>query len=287
MGEVSRYIAIHGLTIHYRVAMPAGPAKGRVFLLSAPGFLTSCWRMLIPELTDAGYLCVACDMPGFGRGQFKNDIPIEQALRAQYLWGVLDAVDLDRDNRLSCWHMIAHGSACGTIVEMARQQPDSTASLFMVSPMLYSPIPRALKPLLRVRAFDGVLRGWFRRNVVSPQGFERLTRRVYGRAPQPAQLEQMRQPLLRLSGHEDTLRRLLLEGFGASTKALKSLFMPCMILWGGADHLLGGAVPARLRKRDCPGAEYHVLPSAGHCAMETHSRAVCDFLRGWIKTYWN
>ena len=286
MGDVSRYIAIHGLSIHYRLALPAGPIRNRVFLLSAPGFSGACWRNLLPELTGAGCLCVVCDMPGFGKGQFNDEIPAEQALRAQFLWGVLDAVDLDRDNKLSCWHMIAHGSACGTIVEMARQQPDSTASLFMVSPMLYSPVPKAMEPVVRSKAFGGVLNGWIRRNVVSEKRFEKLARRVYGKAPQSAQLEQLREPLLRLEGHGDTVRRLLLEGYAVDTAALREMFMPCMILWGGADRLLGGAVPARLRKRDCPNAEYHVLPSAGHCAMETHSRAVCDFLRGWIKEYW-
>ena len=286
MGELSRYIVIRGLNIHYRLAMPSGEIRNRVFLLSAPGFSGSCWRMLLPELTEAGCLCVVCDMPGFGKSEFSDGIPAEQALRARYLWGVLDAVDLDRDSKLCCWHMIAHGSACGTIVEMARQQPDSTASLFMVSPMLYPPFPRAMESVVRAKAFDGLLGGWIQRNIVSPKRFERLTRRVYGRAPQQALLEQMRAPLLRLAGHEDTVRRLLLEGYRVDTAALRSLFMPCMILWGGEDRLLGGAVPARLRKRDCPNAEYHVLPSAGHCAMETHSRAVCDFLRGWIKEYW-
>ena len=133
MEGVGRDITTRGLSIHYHVVRPLGSVKHRVFLLSAPGFVSSCWRLILPELTEAGCLCVLCDMPGFGKGQFNDKIPAEQALRAQFLWGVLDAVDLDRDNKLSCWHMIAHGSACGTIVEMARQQPDSTASLFMVS----------------------------------------------------------------------------------------------------------------------------------------------------------
>jgi len=283
----SRYIIIRGLSIHYRIAVPSGPVRHRVFLLSAPGFLTSSWQAILPELTEAGCLCVLCDMPGFGKSQFSDEMPVEQSLRARYLWGVLDTVDLERDNKLSCWHLIAHGSACGTIAAMALQQPDSAGSLFMINPMLYSPVPRALDPVVRSKLFGAMLRRWIRRNIVPPRRFVRMLGRIYGRTPRKEQADLMRMPLLRLSGHEETVRRLLLEGFAIDTSALSSLFMPCMILWGGADRILGGAIPRRLRETDYPAAEYHLLASAGHCAMETHSRAVRDFLRGWIREYWN
>ena len=92
---------------------------------------------------------------------------------------------------------------------------------------------------------------------------------------------------MRFVGHEEVARRLLLESFAIDTSALSSLFMPAMILWGGADHILGGSIPRRLRQKDYPSAEYHLLAAAGHCAMETHSRAVRDFLRGWIREMWN
>ncbi len=261
--------------------------KHRVFLLSAPGFACGCWRYLLPELTAAGCLCVLCDMPGFGRSQFSDDIPAAQSLRARYLWGVLDAFDMEMDGHLSNWHLIGHGSACGALAEMAIQQPDSTASLFMVSPMLYSPIPRAARPFVRSKAFDGVIRGWLARRLVPARGFSRLLTRVYGRALSEGQVERMRRPLLRLVGHESTVRRLLTEGYDVDTAALSSLFPPAMIIWGARDRLLGGDVPRRLRGHDFPNAEYHVLPSAGHCAMETNSRAVCDFLRGWIREVWS
>jgi rod shape-determining protein MreC len=88
------------------------------------------------------------------------------------------------------------------------------------------------------------------------------------------------------SGHEDLLRRMLLEGFDVNTSQLGALFIPAMVIWGGQDALLGGAIPKRLKERDFPAAEYHVLPNSGHCAMETASRAVCDFLRGWIREMW-
>ncbi len=226
-------------------------------------------------------------MPGFGLSQFSDDIPASQTLRARYLWGVLDAFDMELEDKLSNWHLIGHGSACGTIAQMALQEPDSAASLFMISPMLYSPIPRAVMPLVRSKALDGLLRNWMLSRIVPTRRFRKLLTRVYGRAPRDDQVERMHRPLLRLVGHEDTVRRLLIEGYDLDTSALSSLFPPAMVIWGGRDRMLGGDVPRRLRTRDFPKAEYHVLPSAGHCAMETSSRAVRDFLRGWIREVWD
>lgn len=287
MELVSRFVSIRALSIRYCVAAPSGPVRHKVFLLSSPGLSADCWRGIVPELTQAGCLCVLCDMPGFGQSEFNDRIPLSQPLRARYLWGLLDALDLESEGRLGCWHLMAHGSACGTIAEMALQQPDSAASLFMISPMLYSPVPRALRPLVRSNAFNGLIRFWFRRSIAPSARFSRLLGRIYGRPVRREQADRLHRALLRLIGHEDTVRRMLLEGYSVNTAGLSALFAPAMVLWGGRDALLGGTIPARLRERDFSAAEYHLLPSAGHCAMETNSRAVRDFLRGWIREMWS
>ena len=82
------------------------------------------------------------------------------------------------------------------------------------------------------------------------------------------------------------LRRALSEGYAMNTARLNDLFMPAMVLWGGRDPLLGDRIPDRLRRRDFRTAEYHILSGCGHYPAETHSRAVCDFLRGWIREIW-
>ena len=40
----SRFITIHGLTLHFRVVMPAGKVRHRVLLVPSPGQSTSSWR---------------------------------------------------------------------------------------------------------------------------------------------------------------------------------------------------------------------------------------------------
>ena len=55
-----------------------------------------------------------------------------------------------------------------------------------------------------------------------------------------------------------------------------------MALVGGHDPLADEAAQAQLRAL-LPDAEIHRLASAGHFPMETHSKALRDYLRGWMR----
>lgn len=282
----SRFIVIHGLSVHYRVVMPAEPARHRALLVSSPGHSTFGWRHIVPELTKAGCQCVLCDLPGFGLSECRDDVPQDHETRAQFLWGLLDALDMEENGKLNCWHLMAHGSACGTIAEMALMQPDSVSSLLMLCPTLYSPLPGWLLRFFERPGSTKLIGTWYRRNIAPMNRFARIAARMYGMALPEKTLRLLHKPLLRLEGHGEMLRRLLLDGYRLDTSRLNDLFMPVMVLWGGRDPLLGGSVPAKLRDRDLKNAEYHILSSAAHCPAETSSRAVRDFLRGWIRELW-
>ena len=285
MYSSSRFINIRGCSIHYRIMRPEGAIRHRALLIASPGLSTYNWRYLVPELQEAGTLCVLCDLPGFGLSSTGEHIPFRQDLRARYLWGLLDSVDAQYGGGLATWNLMAHGSACGTIVEMALAHPDSVSSLFMVSPLIYPLFPQAVRPLLRSPLGRAVTSLWFKRTVVSRSAFSRWISKLYGRKLPVNLVSQLRGPMLRLNQPEGTLQQLLLDGHSVDGNQLRKLFMPIMILWGGRDHLLGGEIPARLR-RNFPEAEFHLFPASGHCSAETNHRAVCDFLRGWIREMW-
>ena len=260
--------------------------RHRVLLLCAPGFPTSCWRLILPELLRADCMCVICEMPGFGHSKFPNDVPIDPDLRARYVWGVLDDVDLnERANWLNGWHLMAHGSAAATVIRMALQQPDYAASLFLLSPVFGMPAGLMPRPLLRSGAGRWALRRWLEANILNDKGFDRIVRRIYGCAPVRTQRDRLQRQYGQLLGHEETARRLLLESCTADMERLHDLFLPGMVIWGGRDALAGG-IPASFREKDFPAAEYHLIGNAGHCAMETHPEPIKDFLRGWIREMW-
>ncbi len=282
----SRLITIHGAAIHYRVIMPAEEVRYRVLLVASPGQSTFSWRYIVPELTEAGCMCVLCDLPGYGLSECRNDVPQDHETRARILWGLLDTIDLKQGERLNCWHLMAHGSAAGTIATMALLQPDSAASLMMLCPILYPLLPGFLLKLVQKPFFTRLLSRWIDRYIVPKNRFSRLTALLYG-APLNDRLDALlHRSALQLVGHEELIRNLLLTGYRVETHRLNDLFMPAMIIWGGRDAILGGTIPARLRTKDFKSAEYHVLAGSGHCPAETNSHAVRDYLRGWIRELW-
>lgn len=283
----SRFLQVRGCTIHYRVMQPACRPRHRALLLSSPGQSTYSWRYLAPELLSAGTLCVLCDLPGFGLSVSDSgeEVPFRQSVRARCLWGLLDSIDQQYGGSLATWQLLGHSSACGALVEMALTQPDSVGSLFMLSPMLYPPLSGPLPTLLEGRLGRLLTGLWYRTHIANRVAFSRWAASLYGCRLPANLLSQLRGPMQRLDQPPGTLQRLLLEGYEVHTRDAYKLFMPMMILWGGRDRLLGGSIPSRL-KRDFPEAEYHLLPTSGHCAGETNHAAVCDFLRGWIREMW-
>ena len=92
-------------------------------------------------------------------------------------------------------------------------------------------------------------------------------------------VDRRRAPLLRPGARESFLNML---------RALRSApectldFCPAMVILGGRDATLTDDA-RRLIDQHLAGAETHVLKSAGHFPMETHSKALRDYLRGWIR----
>lgn len=282
----SRFITIRGISLHYRVLLPTGPVRHRALLVPSPGQTTYSWRYVVPELTKNGCMCVLCDLPGFGLSECGSNVPQQQTTRARFLWGLLDALDM-REGTLNCWNLIAHGAAAGAIAEMAFMQPESVTTMVMINPELYSPLPVVMRPIMQSGLGTALIRRWFSRNILSRSRFAQQAERMYGRKLPQKTLDQLRLPLSRLIGEEEMVREMLLSGYDIDTHALNSLFAPTMILWGGRDRMMGGDVPTRLKQRDFRMAEYHVLKNGGHGLNETHSRAVCDYLRGWIRAMWD
>ncbi len=282
----SQFVKIRGLSIHYRMISPESRIRHRVLLVSSPGQTTSLWRRIVPELTKAGCRCVLCDLPGYGLSECRDDAAQDHETRAQFLWGLLDALDLQEDGQLNCWHLMAHGSACGTIAQMAMMQPDSTSSLLMICPMLYSALPEFAAKLVKKDAAPKVIKWILNQLIGRERVFSYVTAKLYGKKMPEKLVKQLRSQLLPLTRHEKMIQNLLLDGYRVDTARLNDLFMPAMVIWGGRDPLLGGEIPERLRNTDFKTAEYHVLSNSAHYPVETSSRAICDFLRGWIREIW-
>ena len=255
-----------GARVHFQVSMPEGPVRDRMLILSSPLINTFHWRKLLPELNDLGCLTVLVDLPGFGKSDCacpqKNDI------RANILWGVIDNVDRALDAPMSMWHLAAHGPACATLLEMAAMYPDSVKSQIHICPAFS--MDDAVTPDRAAK--------WYDANIPDDRRFHRMIEYYSGYPMDDYIVDRMRRPLIRPGAKESFIKMLRHavvpeQGMG---------FCPTMALCGGIDKIIGDKNRALIEKL-LPDAETHILKSAGHFPMETHSRALRDYIRGWLR----
>lgn len=264
--EESQYLSFMGARVHFQMHMPEADVKDRLLIVSSPLINTFHWRKLLPELDDLGCLTVIADLPGFGKsdcaGPQKND------LRANILWGILDAVDRQLDAPMSMWHLAAHGGACAIALEMAAMYPDSVKSQIHICPAFSTEADISPEKAAR----------WFDANIPDDRRFHKMIEYYSGYPMDDYIVDRMRRPLIR-PGARDSFLRMLRH---AEIPAQGMGFCPVMALRGGMDRLVGEKNLSLISKL-LPDAETHILKSAGHFPMETHSRALRDYIRGWLR----
>jgi pimeloyl-ACP methyl ester carboxylesterase len=264
------FMVFHGLKVHVKVVEPEDALKHRVFLLSSP--LTSAfnWRKITPELSQLGCFTAILDLPGFGESACGAGVPQNARLHARIAWGVLDELDHAIGDALSSWHLVGHGDACRTITCMGNAQPDSVRSQVLIAPNLGG--IDALRPQNTPRA------RWFDESIRSADGFRQLMDRLFARPADDYILDMMRRPFLREGAKTSFLKMLAQETAPVAARG----FSPVMALWGERDILMDARARGAV-KQFAPEAETHLFKTAGHIPMETHSRALRDYLRGWLR----
>lgn len=266
--EESAFLSFYGIRVHFRSYVPDETPRTRIMLLTSPLISTFNWRKLLPELNELNCLTVLVDLPGFGRSSCTEETPQDAAMRANMLWGVLDAIDETTDKPGSMWHLAAHGTACPTIMEMASLCPDSVRSQIHIAPLTTAPaLPKGQN-----------IHTWFAKHIADPSVFRAELERLAGYPMDDYIIDRMRKPLMR-PGADTVFARMLRAGRKPPECGIG--FCPTMVLFGGRDPLYNEKTLTEV-KSCLEGAEMHTLKSAGHFPMETHGKALRDYMRGWI-----
>ena len=131
----SAFFEAGGTPIHYRLAVPEGPAPlGKLLLVHGLAGSTFSFEALTPLLVQAGVVVVSVDLPGFGYSSRDLDYDHSQRNRAHTLWQLLSQVDqgFAPDLAAQPWHLAGHSMGGGTAYAMALQQPDRARSLVLM-----------------------------------------------------------------------------------------------------------------------------------------------------------
>ena len=273
-------LSFHNLRVRFRVYTPDdNKIAHRALFVSSPIGDAESWEMLCSMLAESGCLCVAAELPGFGRSPCGKAVKQDNDTRAQILWGILDEIESRRGESQCAWHLIGHGSGAAAIMAMALYQPDSVLSRVLVCPVLDRFTPAPLHRLAATKLGEKVISFWYKRNIQNKKRFAHLVKRLYG-----VQVMKPRAAALFHSynrkGMLSTFLRIMREGY-TLPEAAYGITTPLMLIWGTDDRIFGGEIPARLQKR-LPQAEKHMVRAA-HMPMETMPEVLRDYLRGWFR----
>ncbi len=151
----SRFIAINGVSIHYKDFPPnRADARSAFVMLHGFGSSTYTWRHVIPTLQSYGRVIVF-DRPGSGlSGRPVGNVlhkynPYTPEAQIELTTQLMDGLHIDHA-------VIAAHSAGGPLaVESAYRHPERITALILVSPSLYGgmAMPRLVRPFLRLPQF--------------------------------------------------------------------------------------------------------------------------------------
>ena len=240
-----------------------------VLLLHGTGAWSEIWRGTMRTLAAAGYTAVAMDLPPFGFSTRPVSADYSDTSQARRILGVVDA--LHSDSVI----IVAHSFSARAAMEAVFIRPDRFTGVVLVDPALEldppvgaPPSPLALRAALGVAPVRNAL---VSATVTNPVLTRSLLLKLVAEssAVTPERVAMLQRPF----GLEHTT-----EDYGAwltpfltvhersrSTESARyrALAIPTLIVWGARDAITPLAQGQRLATL-IPGAEFVVIPNAGH-----------------------
>jgi len=289
-----RFTGVDGVRLHYRYWEPtAEPAKGNVVLIHGFCGSTFSWRKNIDAIRNAGYRITALDLPAFGYSDRIHGIYQSPRERAKMVWDFLSTIEKRHFPKTEHpkWVLVGHSMGGGVIAAMAQVAPERTDSLIFVDGAVFNHGGQAStgSGLARgamdsVLSFPPVVR-WVeviaKYRLFTQDHIKGLLTSAYA---QPADDDAVKGYLAALQV-PGTARAVLAhmrdmgkpDGLDAST-----IQAPCLLIWGDEDTWVPLRAGERLRDT-LPHAQWHVIPGAGHCSMETHPDAFNSLVVNFLK----
>jgi pimeloyl-ACP methyl ester carboxylesterase len=267
-----------------------GPADGQVILLiHGTAAWSGLWRETMTPLAEAGYRCIAIDIPPFGYSERPAAPSYDNADQAQRIVALMDALGIERAI------LLGHSFGGGATMETALTIPDRIEALVLADVGgLNLNLQPAPKPQSR-SAMEIFLGTPFLRN---PVLYATATNPLFTKAlisamildPADATEEKVRilqEPLV-LQGATNTLGDWLKAVLGPQEISLTSdpanyqrLTMPTLILWGDSDTVIPLKEGEYLQSI-MPNAELVVMQGVNHIPHVEDHETFIEIVLGFL-----
>jgi pimeloyl-ACP methyl ester carboxylesterase len=273
-----------GLEVYYQ---ESGPVDGpTVLLVHGTGAWSEIWRGTMQVLSDAGFRCIALDLPPFGFSERPVPPDYTDASQASRIVGLLDALEIRQVT------LVGHSFGARPTVEAALRVPNRVQALVLIDGALGLQATSGKPPLLmRALLASGLVRDALVSATLTNPMLSRRLLRLLILDPADATESQVRmiqqQFTVRGTSHAlgGWLERFVLSqdhSMAGDRAEYSRLGMPTLVVWGEEDSIT--PLPqARDLMTVLPNAELVVLRNAGHIPLiedgPALNHALLDFLK--------
>lgn len=268
-----------------------GPADGQVILfIHGTAAWSGLWRETMTPLAEAGYRCIAIDIPPFGYSERPSTPSYGNADQARRIVALMDSLGIERAI------LLGHSFGGGATMETALSIPDRIDALILADVgglnLNLQPAPETHRP----SAIEMFLGTPFLRNpVLAATGTNPLFTKTLISAmvldPADATEETIRilqEPLV-LQGATSTLGDWLKDVLGPQEVSLTSdpanyqrLTMPALIVWGDSDTV----IPLRegeYLQSILPDAELVIMQGVNHIPHLEDRERFIEIVSGFLE----
>lgn len=266
------------LDVHYK---DTGTGDPGIVLLHGFGGSTFSWREVIAALASE-HRVVAFDRPGFGLttrplpGEWRGSNPYSLEGQVQLTLEMMDRLGLGQAV------LVGHSAGGALALRTALSHPERVTALVLVAPAVYGGGPPSwIKPLLHLpqvrrlgplltRRLVGSLEAVLDRSYADPSLITAYIREGYKK---PLRVDDWDRGLWELT---------LAAGSVGLADRLGEVAVPTLVITGDSDRI----VPLEDSRRAAaaiPGAEFVIIPHAGHLVMEEDSPGFLQQLTRFLR----
>lgn len=263
-----RFLEIDGTRTYVQEAGPSdGPA---VVLVHGFGGSTYSWRFTRATLAEAGYHVIALDLRGFGLASKAWDGDESHPAQARLVLGVMDTLGVQQAV------LVGHSMGGNVVAQAAVAAPDRVTALVLVDAAVVSsdlPGGNMASPAAAILQFPPVrqIARFAVRLGLNAGTLEQMLRSAYADPAFPtAEDVAAYGEAQRLADWDLALLAVIRDASGNELPApVASLggTRPVLVAWGERDPWIPIATGEALRNA-IPGAQWLVVPGAGHLPME-------------------
>ena len=268
--ESCRYQTVNGISLYYQFyPHPAAPTT----LICLHGFLASsfCFRHLIRRLKQ-DYQIVTIDIPPFGKSG--KSLTFEYSYRniARTLLQLLDHLGIKNGT------LIGHSMGGQIALYMIHEQLNRFERAFLLASSGYLQRARLSAILFSYLPIAPIL---IKRHLIRTGGIQgNLEQVVHDKALICEEMKEgYLEPFLRDEAIFRALAKLLRDREGDLPEdVLRTITIPCYLLWGENDRIVPLAIGQRLAN-DLPSARLFVYEKTGHLLPEERPDDICELIQ--------